>query len=284
MVETIPDRWAGKGTLLNRNGRDVVNGSANIGGSVDITAPATPAAQQWAGWGTALKPAWEPICVARKPLSGTVAVNVLEHGTGALNINSCRVAGEGGRHREGEASQDNRYTENGGTNFAMKPGPRGGDPLGRWPANVIHDGSDEVLAAFAQFGDKRSAGNYPSDSTRCNNSIYGKMSGQQGPLYNDAGTAARFFYAAKASRADRAGSRHPTVKPLSLMKYLVKLVTPPGGTVLDPFAGSGTTLQAAMEEGFSAIGIEREAEYVNDIRNRISAARERLGLFAVAAE
>jgi hypothetical protein len=205
--------------------------SRNERGMVNITAPATPGAWQWAGWGTTLKPALEPITVARKPLGGTVAENVLRHGTGAINVNGCRV----------------------------------GDSNGRWPANLIHDGSDEPCALLAD--------------------------------------AARFFYCAKASKKDRdegltlppqsfvqfqtgngaSGkpsslsegrdtqyrNTHPTVKPTELMRYLCRLVTPPGGVVLDPFMGSGSTGKAAALEGFRFIGIEREAEYLEIARGRI---------------
>jgi DNA modification methylase len=243
-----------------------------------ITAPATPAAQQWAGWGTALKPAHEPICVARKQLIGTVAANVLKYGCGAINIDACRVATDGAALvRPSIARHDNDVFGKGlGAGVQV-------EPAGRWPANVIHDGSPEVLEAFAAFGEKKT-GNIKPYASKSNGYEGGWGLDRPSVHTGDTGTAARFFYSAKASKADRAGSSHPTVKPLSLMRYLCKLVTPPGGVVLDMFAGSGTTLQAAMEEGFHAIGIEQSAEYVTDIRNRISAAREGLGLFAVAAE
>jgi site-specific DNA-methyltransferase (adenine-specific) len=247
------------GEMHNRYG-----GGINDNGAT-ITAPATPEAQQWAGWGTALKPAWEPICVARKPLSeGTVAANVLAHGVGAINIDGCRVASSA----EDKAQMDAEASKNPIGNTAINiPFVAGGgicspaNALGRWPANVIHDGSDEVLAAFAQFGEsKRKASSRGDGIGKPFDTVRG---------HTDTGTAARFFYSAKASKADRADSKHPTVKPLSLMRHLCKLVTPPGGTVLDMFAGSGTTLQAAVEEGFNAIGIEREDEYVADIKRRL---------------
>ena len=234
---------------------------------IPVTAPATEEARRWEGWGTALKPALEPITVARKPLEGTVAQNVLAYGTGAINIDTCRVEPTGeSRPRVNEASQERRYTENGGTNFAAKPGVRGGAPNGRHPANLIHDGSDEVMAAFAAFGEKKSCMS-PSAARSPGTILSGSRT--QGNLPMDSGTAARFFYCAKATKADRDGSKHPTVKPIALMRYLVRLVTPPGGVVLDPFAGSGTTGQAAVEEGFDAILIEREAEYAEDIRHRL---------------
>jgi site-specific DNA-methyltransferase (adenine-specific) len=138
---------------------------------------------------------------------------------------------------------------------------------------VIHDGSDEVLAAFAAFGESKSGVAGKRGGKNGYEGGWGEY-GEQWGGYADSGTPARFFYSAKASKADRAGSKHPTVKPLNLMRYLCKLVTPPGGTVLDPFAGSGTTLQAAIEEGFCAIGIEREAEYHADILRRLELARK----------
>ena len=172
----------------------------------DITAPATDAAKQWDGWGTALKPAHEPVVMARKPLIGTVAANVMEHGTGAINVDGTRI---------GE----------------------------RWPANVIHDGSDEATRLF--------------------------------------GDAARFFYCAKANKADRGeGNTHPTVKPTELMRYLCRLVTPPGGVVLDPFMGSGSTGKAALLEGFDFIGIERDPDYCAIAQQRIAGIQPQLQLVA----
>lgn len=174
--------------------------------TLDITAPATAAARQWQDWGTALKPALEPITVARKPLKGTVAANVLEWGTGAINIDGCRVEG-------GESD--------------------GITTSGRWPANLIHDGSDEPTELL--------------------------------------GAASRFFYCAKASKKDRGeGNTHPTVKPTDLMAYLCRLVTSPGGVVLDPFMGSGSTGKAAVREGFRFIGIEMDAEYLAIAEARIA--------------
>jgi DNA modification methylase len=237
-------------------------------GEYSYTAPATPEAQQWAGWGTALKPSYEPICVARKPLIGTVAANVLEHGTGAINIDACRVA-------TGDKMQGSRNpSSNTGTIYGVdNGGTYEQNAAGRWPANVIHDGSDEVLAAFAAFGERGTTGATGDYARKFDPTYFHLQSKPKPGGYSDQGTAARFFYSAKASKADRAGSKHPTVKPLSLMRYLCKLVTPPGGTVLDMFAGSGTTLQAAVEEGFSAIGIERESEYLIDILGRMAAMK-----------
>jgi hypothetical protein len=232
-----------------------------------LTAPATDAARQWSGWGTALKPAVEPIVLARKPLIGTVAANVQAYGTGALNIGACRVPADAGRPwrvaDRNEASDAGRNAYGRGL-----AGSRAVDDttIGRWPANVITDGSDEVLAAFPQTGAgafpaKRGPGGIGNDGHK----------GQSGLLaaHTDAGSAARFFYCAKATKADRIGSKHPTVKPIALIRYLCRLVTPPGGTILDPFAGSGTLAAAAHAEGFNAILVEREAEYIADIQRRI---------------
>lgn len=222
----------------------------------------------WHGWGTALKPALEPITVARKPLGGTVAANVLRHGTGAINVDGCRVAtdepiashyGTGG----GAGHTTGRF------NTPYKPGDAGEHNThsnGRWPANLIHDGSEEVVGLFPQSTSTGTAGTGESDR-------YGqfkrKQTGQQ-IGFGDSGSAARFFYCAKASKADRGGDNtHPTVKPTDLMRYLVRLVTPPGGVVLDPFMGSGSTGKAAVLEGFRFIGIEREAEYLEIARGRI---------------
>lgn len=229
----------------------------------DITLPATDSARQWEGWGTALKPAHEPIVLARKPLSeSTIAANVLKHGTGAINIDACRVA----------TAEDTARAPS-----ALHPGAIGylrddipmlggnGSPLGRWPANVIHDGSDEVVETFPETesggGDKRGG---------CKFFMGGDSRSEPTNHEANIGSAARFFYSSKADSDDRIGSRHPTVKPLDLMQYLVRLVTPPRGRILDPFAGTGTTGEAAWREGFNAVLIEREAEYVADIERRMS--------------
>ena len=220
-------------------------------GTIDITAPATPDAARWNGWGTALKPAFEPIILARKPLIGTVAANVLAHGVGGINIDACRVETDRStdptaRGWQGAATDSGEF----GWKTGKAAGPHDG---GRWPANVVHDGSDEVLAAFPDApGQQRYTGPEfgQKDSVNC--------CGDYGPIKaahprGDAGSAARFFYSAKATAQDRMDSKHPTVKPLALMNWLVKLITPPGGTVLDPFAGTGSTLLAADRLGVSAI-------------------------------
>jgi DNA modification methylase len=358
-----------------------------------IRATATDAAKDWQGWGTALKPACEPIVLARKPLHGTVAANVLKHGTGALNIDRCRVSSSTGQRPNGDEKweQDQRLCNSCVDHVAKKPkhgtrvtraftatndaepilnekddtnlldtgktaigcsdgtkaadtainlstdadgkrptdqcqpamssttltktspttasricslcgaeitalttgenisagkkslqpdanrqGPtgQGSEPSGRWPANIVHDGSDEVLAAFAVHGELTS-GKLQTHHRRAGKSQIGTFdirdrTGEPCDFGGDTGTAARFFYSAKADASDRLGSKHPTVKPVDLMRWLVRLVTPPGGLVLDPFAGTGTTGMACLAEGFSAILIEREAEYVADIERRIA--------------
>jgi DNA modification methylase len=250
--------------------------------STDISAPATADAERWQGWGTALKPAHEPIVVARKPLVGTVAANVLEHGTGAINIDGCRVAfrGEGD---ERESKDKNRHADYGsgevvGYHGWQSRGDGGNyDPPGRWPANVVLD--DEAAAMLDEQSGERAAGNHPATRNgREDEKVYGSgwSSGTNGDRRpTDSGGASRFFYVPKASRAERnaglkrAANDHPTVKPIALMRWLVRLVTPPDGTVLDPFVGSGTTGIAATLEGFDFVGIEREAEYLEIAASRI---------------
>jgi DNA modification methylase len=241
------------------------------GGEYTATAPATDAAREWQGWGTALKPAWEPVVMARKPLIGTVAQNVLKHGTGAINVDGCRISTEESTARYSYERKTSKGTAGGAFGNAERvrhmsdePIHAGGSPLGRWPANIVHDGSDEVVGAFPET----QSGNL----NRVNGSGEGYGFAGRSDINHagDAGSAARFFYTAKADADDRLGSKHPTVKPLDLMQWLVRLVTPPGGTVLDPFAGTGTTGEAAFREGFRAVLIEREPEYQNDIRRRMS--------------
>ena len=228
--------------------------------------PITDAARQWQGWGTALKPALEPIVLARKPLAGTVAANVLQHGTGALNIDASRI--ENGEYDPAKVQrqQSNRQTWEGGeaSGFAADHVQSMYSAKGRWPANVIHDGSEEVLGAFPPTA--------PSTIGKPRGAASGEGWGmtQTGAEYADSGSAARFFYSAKADAADRCGSKHPTVKPVDLMAYLVRMVTPPGGVTLDPFAGSGSTGMACLREGFDCILVEREAQYVADIHKRLA--------------
>lgn len=258
----------GFGRVINSTKNNGIMGERS-GPKITRDEPATPEAAAWEGWGTALKPAVEPIILARKPLVGTVVENVLAHGTGALNIDGCRV--EGGERPWREPRRNDESDEARNTYGKGLAGSKAvaDTTTGRWPANLIHDGSDEVLAAFpAAPGQIARA---KTDGTPSTNRVYGAMkhgTSQPEPR-GDAGSAARFFYSAKATAADRAGSSHPTVKPIALIRYLARLITPPGGRVLDPFAGSGTTLAAAHAEGFAATAIEAEEEYVADIRRRL---------------
>ncbi len=245
-------------------------GGHNFKSVFDITAPATDLAKTWDGWGTALKPAHEPIVLARKPLVGTVAENVLQHGTGALNIDGCRVGTETITQRQAVRSDGSNSSKAYNVGVARQWNGVSTQTTGRWPANFIHDGSDEVLAGF------------PGE-----------------------GSASRFFYCAKASKTDRdeglegfeekavyseaaatpmrdereqafRRNSHPTVKPTSLMRYLCRLITPPGGVILDPFLGSGSTGKAAALEGFSFIGIDLDADYVKIAKARIDFAKKHL--------
>lgn len=253
----------------------------------------------WEGWGTALKPAWEPICLARKPLDGTVAANLEAWGVGAINVDGCRV-GDDVVGWGGGAAGGNTWTDE---NCGLAKGGAARPVTGRWPANIIHDGSDEVLAAFPdtksglmKAGTVRAAQDVPGSV------VYGVYGGDEAKAdtYGDSGSAARFFYCAKASRADRdAGlsgmpkatvsdgravaadnayqrgkteraNTHPTVKPTTLMQWLCRLITPPGGVILDPFMGSGSTGKAAVLEGFQFVGCEREDEYMPIATARIA--------------
>jgi site-specific DNA-methyltransferase (adenine-specific) len=266
--------------------------------SVDITAPSTPEAQTWQGWGTALKPAFEPVIVARKPIEGTVANNVLKWGTGGLNIDGSRIAGE---------IQSVPQPNTKGGVFSGELGRNGimsDNTQGRWPANIILDPYTAELLD-EQSGQTVSrpteTGGYFGES----NSVMGTRIKAVGSSHNDKGGASRFFYVAKASKRDRneglddldaqrhsdreladgvGGDNprnrtnqakqnfHPTVKPTSLMEYLIKLVTPPNGTVLDPFTGSGSTGKAAILQGFDFIGIEMTEEYLPIIEGRLKHA------------
>jgi DNA modification methylase len=239
-------------------------GAKQIGIDVPITEPATDAAQEWEGWGTALKPAMELIVLARKPLSEkTVAANVLKWGTGGLNIDGCRIATD--QILTGGAGKLWSHYRDGTEDRAT---PRTNDGNGRWPANFIHDGSEEVLAVFPDSNSAKVR--IEQNFGRADESQY-RIKPVPGVIkdFGDSGSAARFFYQAKADASDRLGSKHPTVKPLDLMQYLVKLVTPKGGIVLDPFAGTGATGEAAYREGMRSVLIEMEKEYIKDIKFRI---------------
>lgn len=238
------------------------------------------------GWGTALKPAFEPIVVARKPFPGTVAGNVLAHGTGAFNIDATRIETtdnlNGGTYSEGgnKKSLDGDERDARGQGMYAEGAGRvpGGfmQPSGRWPANLILDESQAAeldLQTGTLTSGKMRAGT--PRSTR-QGAALGEMPAVTGrATIGDSGGASRFFYVAKAPKSERPvvdGVAHPTVKPLALIRHLVKLVTPPGGIVVDPFAGSGTTMEAAHLEGFDSIGIEMTDTYWPLIRHRIERA------------
>ena len=295
---------------------------------------------EWQGWGTALKPAWEPIIVARKPLEGTVAENVLAHGAGGLNIDGCRIesaqliqAAAGspgfgseradgyvrGTGRQWKKGQKHSFSAlrrmEGREDLPTPPQITGGNAAGRWPANVIHDGSEEVVAGFPR-SDRASGPHIMHHKSRGTGRSLGYYRPHDSLDHGDAGSAARFFYCAKATKRDRdeglehmgGGKKaevfggglssstrcvpgmhtpegvanrpvhynaHPTVKPTALMRYLCRLVTPPGGVILDPFMGSGSTGKAAMLEGFRFIGIDLDRRWVKIARCRIAAAARR---------
>jgi DNA modification methylase len=255
------------------------------------------------GWGTALKPAHEPIVLARKPFKGTVANNVLEYGTGAINIDATRIPTEDDLNG-GAYSICNKKKEDASSYFMGMNAGVYKQPEGRWPANFIHDGSDEVIELFPETNPSKSG-------IRKNKSGMGIHDSEKGTFgkgdvfggYDDQGSAARFFYCPKANKKDRnegcddleekqyssdgrdtpienayqrnnsvSSNNHPTVKPTELMRYLVRLVTPKNGTVLDPFMGSGSTGKAAVLEGFSFTGIELSQEYLNIAEKRINHA------------
>lgn len=271
--------------------------------SLDINK--TTGDEQWQGWGTALKPAHEPICVARKPLVGTVAENVLQFGTGGMNIDGCRIEIIG--DRRSPCGSDGVVHRTTGNAYGEHKKSEGFDlKQGRFPANFIHDGSDEVVSLFPA----KAGAAAPVKGTEQSQASTGNVTGQRervpGAFHADSGSAARFFYCAKASKSDRdegvmlamvtaaemtdrepdtdglnspragagrtsgARNNHPTVKPTALMQWLVRLVTPPGGKVLDPFTGSGSTGKACTIEGFEFIGFEMDPHYCEIAKQRIA--------------
>jgi DNA modification methylase len=236
-------------------------------------------AQESVTWDDDIRPALELITVARKPLDGTVARNVMEYGTGAINVDACRVpTAPHDSSRDGEDTATKDYTGEGVLGWQSKPGPRGGDVRGRFPANLVHDGSDEVLELFP---DKAGQMAYRAKGGKKTKNCYGNYAdGAQEAIPHDAlGSAARFFYCAKASKSDRnlggVNNDHISVKPNALMRWLVRLVCPKGGLVLDPFMGSGSTGVACMDEGMSFVGIELDGHYCDIAKGRIEAARQR---------
>jgi len=309
--EIIGKKTAGMGTgktfgMLQSEGDNI-----NANKVISITAPATEEAKEWEGWGTQIKPAHEPICLARKPLIGTVAENVLEWGTGGINIGGCRVGTEdnlnGGAYAKEGNRKESQSLNSGGMNATGKTvGHDFIQPSGRFPANFIHDGSDEVVGLFPNAGSGNNTGAYNYNGREYNNKETSMFNGDK-PVapsnYNDSGSAARFFYCAKASKRDRdegldgfalgdppasarrkpaegrknalglpRANHHPTVKPTDLMQYLCRLITPPNGLIIDPFMGSGSTGKAAMYEGFRFIGIDLDPEYCKIAEARIEFA------------
>lgn len=266
-----------------------------------ITAPATPEAKQWDGWGTALKPACEFFTLCRKPLSEkTVAANVLKWGTGGINVDSCRVPGQPAETRYDPSIHSHegyRMNETG-----AECAKRSKNTQGRWPANLIHDGSQQVMDLFPESSTTGKRKHPERTQQSKMNTPFTR--GNEAPEYIDSGSAARFFYCAKASKKDRdegldcpeqlcgmmeddnypikTGSgnprqtkrknTHPTVKPTDLMRYLCRLITPPGGIVLDPYMGSGSTGKAAILEGFQFIGGDDDAESYEIAKARIEHA------------
>lgn len=238
--------------------------------------------------GTNLKPAWEPIILAMRPTAGTFDENFQKWSVGGLNIEGCRIQHEDtirpfatfndirnegynrkGNGREGEASAERRYSDKGGTNFAAKPGVRGGDPAGRWPANLIFD--EEAAAQLdAQTGILKSGANPKRRNSAKFKNTYQPYDGEQCTVHRggDVGGPSRFFYCAKASSSERDGNIHPTVKPLKLTEWLAKLLLPPftdePRRMVVPFCGSGSEMLGSLSAGWeSAFGIERDAEYIS---------------------
>lgn len=266
------------------------------------------------GWGTALKPAHEPICMARKPFSVTVAENIVEHGVGALNIDACRVSTNDALGGGDQNAATKVVSEGWDRPWMQDPAQKAAhaarvnenvakaEDLGRWPANLIHDGSDEVVAMFPYTKSGTKSPHHVRTTSKTKNA-YGEREAMAENFPGSEGSASRFFYCAKTSRKDRNdglsssstpalardstmrecenadwstrnGNDHPTVKPTDLMAYLLRLVTPPGGTALDPFMGSGSTGKAAMLEGFNFIGIDNDKSYLLIAEARILYAQQ----------
>ncbi|EDV3611774.1 site-specific DNA-methyltransferase [Salmonella enterica subsp. enterica serovar 4,[5],12:i:-] len=261
--------------------------------------------EQWEGWGTALKPAHEPICVARKPLAGTVAENVMQFGTGGMNIDNCRIDSDGSHKRKYQPTNNERKI------FSKQKGFIPTNAEGRFPANFVHDGSDEVISLFPAKAGAAAPVKGIEQSQASTGNVTGQRERIPGAFHADSGSAARFFYCAKASKSDRdegvllakrtaaemtdrepdtdglnspragagctsgARNNHPTVKPTALMQWLVRLVTPPSGKVLDPFTGSGSTGKACAIEGFDFIGFEMDPHYCEIAKQRINYVHNR---------
>jgi site-specific DNA-methyltransferase (adenine-specific) len=303
--EVVGEVRAGKNALGQDSGWNKHNNRTQI--------EITKGNSDWEGWGTALKPAHEPMVLARKPLSEkSVADNVMKYGTGAINIDGCRIEGQSedterkkvvrkARSTDGVWTDDNSGMKSEGSEYADA------DPRGRWPSNIMHDGSEQVQSIFPETSSTEVS------RERTHKGIWsaGELaeSEQLMPAYGDQGNASRYFYCAKTSKEERnfglhgfknqvavgmsgrsdgsLGSItmnknvHPTVKPVELMRYLVRLVTPKGGLVLDPFMGSGSTGMGAREEDFRFVGIEKEEEYYEIAKARIKNVKPQLKLFDI---
>jgi len=267
-----------KNGMANKNG--LTNGMWNPDRKeFNIKKPSSEEGKEWEGWNTELKPSLEFFTMARKPISEkTIAENVMKWGTGAINIEACRVGTEGGvkitNFQDGLVHR-NAY------NGSLRAGDSTTIPKGRFPANFIHDGSYEIMSLFPETNGAGSKNGFKPKLRQKN--TFKEQEYRKGWVScedtKETYSAARYFYCAKASPSERdlglsdteKGNFHPTVKPLSLMRYLCRLITPPEGVVLDPFCGSGTTAMAAKMEGFNYIAIEREAEYIEIIKKRIAA-------------
>jgi site-specific DNA-methyltransferase (adenine-specific) len=286
--------------VARRNGQIFITGNSGFPKSMNLRKALearqklgnTDLAKQWEGWGTALKPAHEPIIVARKPFKGSLVENIMNYGVGGINIDECRIDYNGEIPNIGGRAKHTR-----GDGYGFKPLGENcvANTSGRFPANVIHDGSDEVESLFPYTKSGKMTSEHQRHTDGSPNGIYGKFD-KEHPLsetYGDSGSASRFFYCAKASQKDRdegleiaastinetpRKNTHPTVKPCELMQYLVRLVTPKGGIILDPFMGSGSTGKACMFENrerqadYKFIGIDLEEEYCNIASARIDYA------------
>jgi len=314
-IDKTAGYWRGKhGEIISENGSMTAPNYERT----EKEEPVTPKAQQWQGWGTALKPAMELWTLCRKPLKGTVAENVLKYGTGGLNIDGCRVGDGREQQQQGISNSDTQVAGRDEAHRNIYP-----LELGRFPANIIHDGSDEVVKLFPN---ENSSGTFKQGSQRkaAPENLYqlgfAKTDFTQNAPdnYGDSGSASRFFYTAKASQGERneglwgfeeeytasaefrpnhmekaiegeSGNPygrwqpkrniHPTVKPLELMRYLCRMITPKGGIVLDPFMGSGTTAIAAKQEKMNYIGMELEPKYVEIANARIKSAIVQYDIF-----
>jgi site-specific DNA-methyltransferase (adenine-specific) len=262
--ERVPGGQGGANAILGfRKSGEAISGEA-----------ITPAARTWDGWGTSLAPSYEPIILAMKPLDGTYAQNALRHGVAGINVDGGRIKRDpddvSGWSVTGSKASENRSMSGGNYERAPKP-----DHEGRWPKNTALD-EQAARMLDEMSGERRSAGLYPSESQGTGKGTTYPGKRPQGQLFNDSGGASRFFFTAKASKADRtsggwADNSHPTVKPTDLMRWLIRLVSmPENNLILDPFAGSGSTLVAAREEHVRAIGIDLDPEHIEIARRRLS--------------